>query len=941
MEPRRAPRKWITGRFLGRGSYGCVNIAFDAERPDSFPLAVKQFGVESASEQSLKTIWDEVKLMRAIPPHERVVQCLGAAFDVSNSKLCIFMEYVSGGTLGDFLRARPPVPEPVAAAIMKQVTDGVWHLHRNRIYHRDLKGDNILVDSYRDTEEDSGGDELTVIVKLADFGAGKQKELATLSSFTEGARTQAGTAVGTSLWMAPEVISSSSMGQGYAPAKADVWSLGVVACETLRAGQVPWPKFDNQFQALFHIGQWRGGKGGKELPPKSPTGISKPCLAFLHATLTADAKKRKTAADLLELPWLKDARVGEIQGVNRKEEKAGAGASICVGLEVETHHQLLKLWHEMPKSGGGPSGGMASSGVCDTLDSMFATEVLSAPPTVGPDDVAAAVTNADVEPHDNNDSPISDLLQALGEEEEGEEMEEMEEDEEEDEEEEELEEAEEEVESSGSEAVQYRRRLEQEEGEAGAGAHHQDFMSETITSNTVGQEHVVCPPVVDLPEGEGGECGEDLRQLTMGGEDEDGEEADFLRQCAELEEIERQAEGTAGGGESPTEEGDEEESSFLASIEATEREGLVEQPTEGLPEGVSPLAFNQSPQLRRRRRLAKRKRLTASAGVPPSFNSGAIHDPASGAIHDPAFKSTRTTRRKKRPAVVIEAQKPAGVWDQDGSPRAGRGSPVHMKDPGGSPEILHLFAPASASRTPPAFTRGSPGATHRHASMGDTFGGNDPSACFGRAGTNPHSHKAFTPPPMPRQRGKSIPDHTNLSPGEPRVRCVQTPQQTRDASPSNYRVDMLRKAFDSGLPVTGRAATADSNPPPRKPSAAGFPAEARVSPPNRSLEGLWLGSGDQRLQGSPRFTPHCDGSAAGSSPRAFFLPDSGASSPAAGRGRTHPPPGGPTVAQRRSLFEQQRGSGYSDPPRRSAEDSSEDMLQSQPGPMRTIESGRM
>src|SRR5262249_4194254 len=133
----------------------------------------------------------------------------------AEGELFIVMALYEGETLGQLLeKGRLAVKE--AVGVLRQVSLGLEAAHRAGIVHRDIKPANLLMTS-------SG------TVKILDFGLAKL-----ISDSQAQSTTQAGHALGTVLYMTPEQLRGE-----FVDARADLWSLGVLAYELL-AGVSPF-----------------------------------------------------------------------------------------------------------------------------------------------------------------------------------------------------------------------------------------------------------------------------------------------------------------------------------------------------------------------------------------------------------------------------------------------------------------------------------------------------------------------------------------------------------------------------------------------------------------------------------------------------------------------------------------------------------------------------
>jgi len=231
--PSRQPTfKWMKGQLIGKGTFGRVYLGMNITTGEL--IAVKQVEVNPKAAGSdkdkvkelVKSLDIEIDTMQHLD-HPNIVQYLGC--EKKEYSISIFLEYISGGSVGSCLRKHGKFEESVVSSLTRQTLAGLSYLHREGILHRDLKADNILLD-------------LDGTCKISDFGISKKTDNIYGNDITNSMQ-------GSVFWMAPEVI--RSQGQGYS-AKVDIWSLGCVVLEMF-AGRRPWSK-EEAIGAIYKLG---------------------------------------------------------------------------------------------------------------------------------------------------------------------------------------------------------------------------------------------------------------------------------------------------------------------------------------------------------------------------------------------------------------------------------------------------------------------------------------------------------------------------------------------------------------------------------------------------------------------------------------------------------------------------------------------------------------
>ncbi len=135
----------LCSKNLGKGTFAKVELATHTifRKEVALKIIIKS---EIKDPYLRKHLYREAEILGRLS-HPNVVRLVEIC--KTTDVYCLVMEYVSGGTLFEYVQSRGRLPEEEAGVLCKQLVSAIAYLHKMRILHRDLKLENILLDDFR------------------------------------------------------------------------------------------------------------------------------------------------------------------------------------------------------------------------------------------------------------------------------------------------------------------------------------------------------------------------------------------------------------------------------------------------------------------------------------------------------------------------------------------------------------------------------------------------------------------------------------------------------------------------------------------------------------------------------------------------------------------------------------------------------------------------
>ena len=270
---------YLISEKIGMGTFSrvCQGIHIITKQKVAIKILDK---TKIEDEIDLERILREIEILKSLY-HPNISQLFES---ISTSKnFYLFMEYIEGGDLNDYILSKKFLSEKIACDLFRQLISVVEYLSEMKVTHRDIKTENILLDSLHKN------------IKVIDFG---------LSNYCNQYEFLKSTC-GSPCYASPEML----LNKPYKGICTDIWSSGIVLYSML-VGCLPFD--DDEIQILYeHI------KNGNFVLPNY---LSLEAMDLLKRILQVEPRKRITLEEIKNHPWFNMGTAPMYKGININKE---------------------------------------------------------------------------------------------------------------------------------------------------------------------------------------------------------------------------------------------------------------------------------------------------------------------------------------------------------------------------------------------------------------------------------------------------------------------------------------------------------------------------------------------------------------------------------------------------------------------------------------------